>query len=216
MPFDIFEGPFKNQTDKYAPAENVRKGFEPKNAKNPKACDTQPATDTSKFRQMTPDLSYPGLGGRLGDGMWDYDGYVAANGLTEELAVFEDADGEAYSNANPPSRYDLYRYELDNDLVDQASLGGETGAPTCSTLPPKPDRRLIYGALINCNEHSADMNGQSGDPIPAEGFASFFLTEPVDQARTNGDIMAEIVDIDGEQGRGTMLDFARDEVQLYR
>jgi hypothetical protein len=44
------------------------------------------------------------------------------------------------------------------------------------------------------------------------GFASFFMTEPASAT----EIYAEIVDVAGTEGRGTMNLFARDDVQLYR
>ncbi|RWO29561.1 MAG: hypothetical protein EOS10_22210 [Mesorhizobium sp.] len=220
--FDIYGGQMKNTDSLIPPAPNVRKGYKYKNPSNPNACNMVPVTssdaDWPKYRHMTQDTAYDGTYGRIGNGEWDYEGYMAANGFTTaDMADFVDSGGNAYSNANPPSRYDLYKYELSNDLVASPSLGGETGAAACHASPSTdPDRRLIYGAIINCIEHEEDLNGASGDPIPAVGFASFFLTEPVDNARTNGDILAEIVDIDGIEGRGTMVGFAKDNVQLYR
>ncbi|ESZ22699.1 pilus assembly protein TadG-related protein [Mesorhizobium sp. L48C026A00] len=225
--FDIYGGQMKDNDPLIPPAPNVRKGFKYKNTSNPNACTMDPVTSSDtewpQYRHMTQDTAYDGTYGRIGNGMWDYEGYMAANGFTTaDMADFVDSEGNSYSNANPPSRYDLYKYELStrgtgNDLVASPSLGGETGVAACHASPSTdPDRRLIYGAIINCIEHEEDLNGASGDPIPAVGFASFFLTEPVDQARTNGDITAEIVDIDGEQGRGTMVGFAKDNVQLYR
>ena len=219
--FDIYGGSMSNTDPLIPPAPNARKGYKYKNSKNPNACNMDPVTDfaeLTQYRHMTPDTAYDATYNRIGNGSWDYEGYLAANGFTSaDMAGFVDSDGNAYSNANPPSRYDLYNYEIDAGLVDDPSLGGETGTPACHSNPSTdPDRRLIYGAIVNCLEHAADLNGQSGDPIPAIGFASFFLTEPVDQARTNGDVMAEIVDIDGNAGRGTMIGFAKDNVQLYR
>ncbi|BCH33032.1 hypothetical protein MesoLjLc_49620 [Mesorhizobium sp. L-8-10] len=216
--FDIYGGQMKKTDPAIPPAPNMRKGYKYKNPANPNACNMDPVTDAAEltqYRHLTQDSAYTG---RIGNGMWDYEGYLAANGFTaSDMAGFVDSDGNAYSNTNPPSRYDLYRYEISSGLVDNPSLGGETGVPACHASPSTdPDRRLIYGAIINCGEHATELNGQSGAAIPAVGFASFFLTEPVDQARTNGDIMAEIVDIDGEQGRGTMIGFAKDNVQLYR
>ena len=215
--FDIYGGSFSSTDATIAPAPNVRKGFDFKNHRNPNACNMEPADDTTQFGYLTQDGTYPDLGGKLGDGLWDYEGYIAAAGYTEEdMAGLVDEEGNPYDNTNPPSRYDLYMYELENDLHLTASPGGETGDPGCHASVGDADRRLIYGALVNCTAHAEDLNGQSGDPVPAEGYASFFLTEPVDQDRTGGDIMAEIVDIDGIEGRGTMENFARDDVQLFR
>ncbi|MER9303488.1 pilus assembly protein TadG-related protein [Mesorhizobium sp. M0496] len=225
--FDIYGGQMHSNDPLIPPAPNVRKGYKYKNSKNPNACNMDPVTSSDaewpNYRHMTQDTAYDSTYDRIGNGMWDYEGYMAANGFTTaDMADFVDSEGNAYSNANPPSRYDLYKYELStrgtgNDLVASPSLGGETGAAACHANPSTdPDRRLIYGAIINCIEHEEDLNGASGDPIPAVGFASFFLTEPVDNVRTNGDILAEIVDIDGIEGRGTMVGFAKDNVQLYR
>lgn len=221
--FDIYGGSFNRNDATIPPAPNVRKGYQPKGGGGGAnaACNTEPATDLTQYRHLTQDTSYPDLSGKLGNGLWDFEGYLAANNYTAaDMADFVDADGNAYSNANPPSRYDLYIYELTHNggaLVSQASLGGETGTPGCHSTPTTdPDRRLIYGALVNCVAEADELNGASGGPVPAIGYASFFLTEPVNQARTNGDMMAEIVDIDGIEGRGTMENFSRDQVQLYR
>ncbi|MCP8883580.1 pilus assembly protein TadG-related protein [Devosia sp. XJ19-1] len=217
--FDIYGGSFKSDDVTIPPAPNVRKGYQAGNGGGANAaCNTEEATDLSLYRHFTPDTAYPDLGGKLGNGLWDYEGYLAANNFSAaDMAAFVDADGAAYSNANPPSRYDLYIYEIENNLVSRASLGGETGAPACSAAPAvDSDRRLIYGALVNCLEQADQLNGASGESVPAVGYASFFLTEPVSQARTGGDIRAEIVDIDGIAGRGTMENFSRDQVQLYR
>lgn len=223
--FDIYGGLFNRNDATIPPAPNVRKGYQPKGGGGGgganAACNTEPASDTTQYRHLTQDTSYPDLNGKLGNGLWDYEGYLAANNYTAlDMADFVDADGQPYSNANPPSRFDLYIYEITHNggaLVSHASVGGETGVPGCHSTPSTdPDRRLIYGALVNCLAEADELNGASGGPVPAVGYASFFLTEPVDQARTNGDMMAEIVDIDGIEGRGTMESFSRDQVQLYR
>jgi hypothetical protein len=227
--FDIYQGGHVSKTNaSMPPGPNFRKGYRFSNTNNPNACNMDPvvegAPDWNQFRQLEMDeclktLSCEGTASvRIGDGLWDYEGYLDANGFTDaDMAGFTDSEGQTYSNDNPPSRFELYKYELLQGLDAEASLGGETArAPRCaSTVSSDPDRRLIYGALVNCIEEAAHLNGQSGGPVPAVGFASFFVTEPV-SARTNNDMIVEIIDIDGLQGRGTMLDFAKDQVQLYR
>lgn len=213
--FDIY-GPHFSKTDaSVPPAPNIRKGFDfaPKgNKPGTDPCDKIPGTDLTKFHGLTQDTAYPLFDGRIGNGLWDYEGYVATNYPNGELDDFAHEDGSAYTNANPPSRYDLYKYEIDNDLVDTLSVGQETGEPLCHASPSTdPDRRLIYAAIVDCDLFQSELNGQSGS-LTAMGFASFFLTEPV----TGDDVLAEIVDIDGNQGRGTMVGFAKDNVQLYR
>jgi Flp pilus assembly protein TadG len=216
--FDLYGPHFGKTGAAWPAAPNIRKGykFKPKGP-NPGTdpCDMIPAEDPANFRQMTTDQTYA-TGSQIGDGDWDYEGYLAANGFdSADMAGFVDSDGNAYTNANPPPRYDLYIYELQNGLVDDPSLGNEIGTPQCHTSPSTdPNRRLIYAAILDCSDEDVqdELNGASGSP-PAIGFASFFLTEAV------GDddiVYAEIVDIDGAKGRGTMENFSREEVQLYR
>jgi Flp pilus assembly protein TadG len=215
--FDMYHqgGGFPSRTDaSWPPAPNIRKGFQysPQGA-NPGSdpCRMELATDTTQFRPLTRDTSFTGL---IGNGQWDYEGYLAANGFSSgDMANFTDEDGNPYSNANPPSRYELYKYELDEGLVDDPSLGGEVGTPACHSNVGDIDRRMIYAAILDCDDPAVrdQLNGQSGAP-PAVGFASFFLTEAV----TGNEVLAEIVDIDGVQGRGTMANFVREDVQLYR
>ncbi|WP_027162254.1 pilus assembly protein TadG-related protein [Mesorhizobium sp. WSM1293] len=206
--FDIYKngGGFPSKGDsRWPPAPNVRKGY-----KMTDACTGTLQADTTKFRGLTPDLAFSG---QIGNGSWDYDGYVSVNKLTAGLAGFRDANGNAYSNANPPSRYDLYKYEIENGLVGTQSVGGEIGTPACAPTTGGIDRRLFQAAIVDCSSQAvvSQLNGQSG-AVPAMGFASVFLT----QAVTGGAVMAEIVDINGVRGRGTLSSLVRNEVQLYR
>ncbi|MER9295237.1 pilus assembly protein TadG-related protein [Mesorhizobium sp. M0621] len=196
--------PSKNDS-RWPPAPNIRKGY-----KMTGPCVGTLQTDTTKFRGLTQDL---GFTGQIGNGSWDYDGYVSVNKLTAGLADFKDANGNAYSNANPPSRYDLYKYEIDHNLVGTTSLGGEKGTPGCAPTTGGTDRRLFQAAIVDCSSQAVvdQLKGQSG-AVPAMGFASVFLTEAV----ANGEVRAEIVDINGTLGRGTLANRVRDEVQLYR
>jgi hypothetical protein len=78
----------------------------------------------------------------------------------------------------------------------------------------------LYGAILNCQALDADPNygpitGGSAPPLPVEAFASFFITQPV-EGGPDKIIRVELVDIAGRRGGGTMDDFARDIVQLYR
>ncbi|WP_214474156.1 pilus assembly protein TadG-related protein [Mesorhizobium sp. dw_380] len=206
--FDLYANgnafPSKND-NRWPPAPNVRKGF-----KTTGKCVSTLQTDTTKFRGLTPDLAFSG---QIGSGFWDYDGYVSVNKLTAGLAGFKDANGQSYSNTNPPSRYDLYKYEIDHGLVGTQSIGGETGTPGCAATTGGTDRRLFQAAIVDCSSQAVvtQLNGQSG-AVPAMGFASIFLT----QAITGSEVMAEIVDINGVRGRGTLSSLVRTEVQLYR
>ena len=203
-----------NKTDAtVAPAPNVRKGYTyaPQGgSRPPDPCDMEPGEDPALFMGYPRDDAHiAGSTELIADGQWDYESYVAVNNM--DVSGFVDEDGQPYSNENPPSRYDLYMYEIENNLVEVESLGGEIGTPACHSSVAGSERRLIYAAVVNCDLYEDQLQGQSGT-AQAIGYASFFLTEP-----SNGtDVYAEIVDIDGIKGRGTMIDFARDNVQLYR
>jgi hypothetical protein len=137
---------------------------------------------------------------RLGDGDWKRAPYFAVNhpgvsfppsGLTSDA-----------------SRYEVYKWENQNTN----SHGSEAIGPQCNTGSTDPKRRLITVAILDC----ASLNiGGSGGNYPVQTFASFFLTEPAGDP-PDADIYGEIVDITGRGGQGTLDNFLRNEVQLYR
>ncbi|MGI9523780.1 MAG: pilus assembly protein TadG-related protein, partial [Hyphomicrobiaceae bacterium] len=134
--FDMYDGPFNSQkgNSDYRPARNVRKGY----GDSGNACQASPAPPNQALPDDTcfATDSCPYMGGRMGDGNWDVDGYKLANNL----------GGLPFSNAAPPSRHEVYRYEIDNNLVGTSSQGGEVGGPQCysgGTLNDAPDRRLL-------------------------------------------------------------------------
>lgn len=207
----------------YGPAANVRKGAEPPSGTACPNGNTIEYPDVSEgFMGLPNDNCFaagncPNLNGRMGDGNYDLATYWNTNfggGLPAELSG---------TGANLPSRYMVYEYELNNGLVPTASTGGETGvAPSgCGAPVLTVDRRLIFAAIINCQALDAQGYNLSGAEtgLPVEAFASFFLTAPVRNEPGNeydADIYAEIVDVSGRYGSGSLQDFARDEVQLYR
>ena len=207
--FDIYDGPFnsKKSDPDFRPAKNVRKGY------SGSGCGASADDDRTRYRELPDDTcmasnTCPHMGGRMGDGVWDIDTYKDTNNLATL----------PYSNINPASRYDVYRYEIDNNLVDTASVGGEVGSPQCyngGTLSDDPDRRFLYMAAINCAEHNVadDNSGNSGPPVPVEAFVKMFLTRPVNQG-PDQDIYAEIVGVVEPGSAGQSV--ARDIVQLYR
>jgi hypothetical protein len=206
--FDMFDGPLNGQKSNpdFRPALNVRKGY----AYGGNPCNASPTPPN----QGLPDddcmasSTCPYMSGRMGDGVWNIDGYKAANNL----------GAIPYSNANPASRYDVYRYEIDNSLVSTASTGGEVGTPKCYNgggLGDDPDRRILYIAAVDCQAHNVedDNSGNSGPPVPVTAFVKMFLTRPVNQG-PDQDIYAEMV---GVIEPGTVSNsVARDIVQLYR
>lgn len=207
----------------YGPAVNVRKGAEPPSGPNCPNGNNLEYPDVSEgFMGLPNDGCFaagncPNLGGRMGDGTWDINTYWSTNfggALPAELSG---------TGANLPSRYQVYQYEIANNLVSTASTGGETGtAPSgCGTPVTNVDRRLIYAAIINCATLANEGYNLSGaeENLPVEAFGSFFLTAPVRNEPGNeydSDIYSELVDVSGRYGNGSLQNFQRDEVQLYR
>jgi hypothetical protein len=230
--FDMYEGPMAGTKSDpaFRPARSVRKGY------SGPACNKNPAYDPTKPPTVAPNTAAPSIGfprdscfytdsctfggvsmaGRVGGGDWDFDSYWAINfpGI---------AKPSGWSNANRPSRYEVYRYEIDNGLVATASRGPsdkETGAPQCysggaSTLSDKPDRRTFHGAILDCRalDEAYSISGGSAPPLPVTAYARFFLAEPMDKA--DGTIWVELVDVI-EPGTPAAREILHETVQLYR
>ena len=116
--FDVYEGSMNGVRNdpNFRPAMNTRKGW---SYTGGNACNAAPNPDTARFRELPQDTCFntdtcPNMGGRMGDGNWDFDGYwttnhtLAGGGLQAKPTV----NGAPASNANLPSRYDVYRYEI--------------------------------------------------------------------------------------------------------
>lgn len=197
----------------YGPAANVRKGA----IRTTGSANQCPSMNQLSFTEagtmgLPRDATTPYLAGRMGDGNWDFAGYWNTN--------FGSAAYPTSWDTTKPTRYEVYRYEISNGLVGTASTGGEIGTPAAACQPPVTtvDRRLLYGAILNCNALEAAGNGLSGHStnLPVEAFGSFFLTEPVPSASEDASVMVELVDVTGGAGQGTLDNFLRDEAQLYR
>jgi Flp pilus assembly protein TadG len=237
--FDMYDGPFNGEKGNanYRPARNVRKGMaNDKNNGAGSACnpaDGDGDTDT-KFSKLRRDGCFatntcPNMGGRMGTGVWDKTTYWsrAHNGASLPGPI----------SGQYVSRYDVYKYELNNyaTLVQNDSngtggsnQGGEIGSPACynnTATPPNdtPDRRIFYSAVLNCQALNSSttygpIRGGSSNKLPVLAFARFFLTETVGGDRGNpntadGDVWAEMV---GLEIPGQADSVARDLVQLYR
>ena len=240
--FDLYEGGFKKYSSDaaYRPALNVRKGY------TGAACSETPAYDpslppTAAANQGKP-LGFPrdacfytdsctyggaSMGGRIGGGDWDFEAYWKASHPGRSFP-----NGWANTDQNRPSRYEVYRYEIDNDLVADLSVGGggggkkggggaqESGAPQCysgdkTKLSDNPDRRTFVAAILDCVAlgHEYDIKGGNSPPLPVTTFARFFLTEAVD--KKEGAFMVELVEL-VEPGTAAARNVIRDTVQLVR
>jgi Flp pilus assembly protein TadG len=88
-----------------------------------------------------------------------------------------------------PTRYEVYRWEIDTDSIPGAksygtSITPEEGTPVCHADGPSnlvEDRRVVQAAVVNCNALDAvgfDINGRTSG-VPVESFVKVFLTEPM-------------------------------------
>ncbi len=231
--FDLYKGSYgKND---YPPAKNVRKGYyiKPKQNGDPgNACndnELRDPVDLSKEMGLPRDSCFQTnsctlANGRMGDGDWGGDtaGSVAVPDFVQYWQINHPGKaiptnpetGLTYTNAAPPTRYDIYRMETeDADLLDDVSAGGtETGLPVCSAGngTDVPDRRIIYGAILNCR--GVGLDGGTGGPYQAVAFGKYFMTEPMGNP-PDSTLWAELIDI-VEPGQANSV--ARDIVQLYR
>lgn len=261
---DIWDAPYKNGPKEFTPAVNVRKGYKRQTqggSGNPSTnpCDVEFANDPANYLGFgdNVEMEAPGnstLGAFLGRYNWGLDTYFTVNhGSVPSTDVLDSINSlnrfpnyDPLDTSNPaatdPSRYDVYRYEIAQDMMSNASPGGEVGTPLCSMNtanylpatdpiddpdrePPIMDRRIIQAAIINCKTNQPQ--GQS--TLPVEGFASMFLTSPMEgnggkngggqddpEVPDDGTINVEIIDITGSGGLGTLDDFVRVEAVLVR
>ena len=209
--FDIYEGEMvtKKTDSDYRPAENVRKGYVGGSCRGMPANNWPIGSPPNQATGLPLDRTWPGPGGRIGAGDWDFDTYWQVNHSGDGRAP-PATGGAPASNANPPSRYEIYRYEIEQGFVADRSPGGESGAPACysgDNLANVPDRRVLYAAVINCRSLGLDAGARWNIPVAA--FAKFFLTLPLVRSQT--DLYVELVELvkGGDHGN-------YDLVQLYR
>ena len=209
--FDIYEGKFKKMSDDpiYAPAQNVVKGYAVGSKGKGKGKGKRSGGDVCSAAPNPAALGLPGdsghdrdLGANIGNGDWDFYTYMRINhpgfnSITIEGVTYRLSNrrGGTVSPPTPPSRYAMYRWEIDNNCVPGSLTYGrkavtpEEGLPQCNTAGPSadPDRRVISVAVVNCGavqDAGISMNGRAG-PIPVEGFARVFLTAPMGKGQDN-------------------------------
>jgi hypothetical protein len=148
--------------------------------------------------------------GRFGDGTWNRAAYVAKN------------HGGRYpaGTSATSSRYQMYLAEISaarsRVAPNNVPLPGltETGAPMChSAVSPDPDRRTVVAAAIDCS--TTAISGSTRNVVPLE-YVKLFMTEPVQSAGSDTDIMVEVVDTAGGVGSGAVTGVYNDFIQLYR
>lgn len=262
--FDIYERAFRptGQTPKYPPADNVRKGWVSPTTGQPSACNQEPATDLAWARpfgdnaqMLPPGAAGSAPGAQVGSGGWSFADYwntnhveapqTATAALSAIMATsqFPNSSGAGSAQApgatGLPSRYEVYRYEIettgrnaDRSRGDNANFAAsnartrEDGLPQCADEFNKPafdtgevDRRVIFAAIIDCNR---ELAGGRNTDIAVNTYASIFLVNPSIKTNNNDDdqpdrsIDVEIVDIAGRGGNGTLEAFLREEAFLVR
>ncbi|MBO0758619.1 MAG: hypothetical protein J2P54_22460 [Bradyrhizobiaceae bacterium] len=211
--FDLYSGSMINNRNNpdYRPSLNVRKGYVGGNA-----CAAQPATSwpigtpPNQATGLPLDNGWTNMGGRMGDGRWDFDTYWQVNhgGAGRPPPI---VNGNPANNSNLLSRYSVYRYEIEQGMVEDRSPGGESGAPACyagGVYSDTPDRRIIQAAVLNCL--SLDLGQGSQSTVPVAAFGKFFLTLPLAPSQTN--LFVETVGLVDPSDRTQNFDM----VQLYR
>ena len=210
--FDLFKGKFKKpeyrDNPRYAPAQNVTKGYASVSAgKN--VCASVKATsafglprdgegDTVSYGNSANSSATAQIDGDfIGDGNWDFVEYVrinhnAASNLTINGITYQfNYVSGTVTPSVPPSRYDIYSWEIeDGKIPGPLSYGSsnvntaEEGTPQCHSsggYEGDIDRRLMTAAIINCGEQNdiQSLSDSNIGPVPVLAFGQFFLTEPV-------------------------------------
>lgn len=211
--FDIYSGSFKSKKNdpRYAPAENVVKGWAPK--KSNKSCTEAPSLQALGLPRDDCHATESCNSSRIGDGNWNFSQYMAVNHpgfsrITIENVTYRRGRGGYFTPSAPPSRYAMYRWEIDNNCVPGAETYGnnaitaEEGLPQCHASGASTtveDRRIITAAVLNCGEIEANSpNGmfRRKDALPVETFVKVFLTEPMGTGQDNiiyGEIIGPLV-----------------------
>jgi Flp pilus assembly protein TadG len=206
--FDIYD---KLDPATYPPAPNVRKGMAKQVDKQGNCSYVTPTgAPAANYMKLPQDKCFSAPGGcagitgfsRLGNGVWDLPTYWSVNHGTSTLPADLPADS---------SRWTAYNYEITHPGLTNVA---EQTLPQCNPQKAStdPKRRMIYVALLDCVANQ--VQGSHG-PYPVQAFASVFVTEPAGSP-PSADIYGEIIDITSKAGNGTLDNFLRDEVQLYR
>ena len=189
--FDMYAGSYKKESNNpaYAPAVNVTRGM------SGKACKESP--DSNAMGLPRDDCHISGscteADGRLGDGDWDFPTYLEVNhgaptSVTINGTTFSINYGTRTVSPELPTRYEVYRWEIDTNRIPGSPGYGvsstpENGFPACYSggTPASIDRRVIRVAVLDCMALDAQygINGSSAPPLPATAFWQFFVTEPI-------------------------------------
>lgn len=248
--FDIYEGSLKSSN--YSAALNVRKGYHLNKGGGKKGGKKGGGgNDFCKKAEISEDVvmgfednfewSGPNegiAGAEVGKGDWPIMSYLEKIYSPHDL-VAGNFDGEISLNSiyihnsfpdNPsnglaaamPSRYDVYRHEveyelykyptekeeyldenLSNDVLTPEQFNGESGEAICGdpNINPAIDRRVITLAVIDCLAQSAEGGGTNTYKV--NSYANIFMVRPWEKGG-DGTIDVEIVDVSGWASNGSL------------
>jgi Flp pilus assembly protein TadG len=213
----------------FAPSRNVTKGVKQSGASLNQRCNQQdPDIATAQTVPLPRDSCFASNScGADADGDQRFGNGITATELEDYWSV--NHPGETFPADPDPSdgvftRYELYRYEIDNNLIPtMGGTGGEIGRRTaagdeaaqrCSDIQgvdnPVIDRRELIVAVLNCLEQ--DLRGNRDD-VPVLAFARLFITEPIDTPPGPNDLWIEMLGV-AEPGDETGI--VHDFPVLYR
>lgn len=222
---DMYDGwmSFVRGHPQYAPSSNVLKGLRTQGfgCGNPKSATSTPFPRDNCFMPGAP---WPnGAGGSGGSGCINVGGSPRAGDTNWDRWNYWTTNHPG--DPAPPgyagmTRYEVYRYEIENAPPGVAVTPHETGAPTCSTSTPigssVRDRRVVQLAVVNCIENQAALLDPEAD-IPVEAFAEVFLSEPAGNNQwwsgSGNDLYIEMI---GRVRSSTPEDTLREYSVLYR
>ena len=136
----------------------------------------------------------------MGNGQWNCAGYWSKNHTAAAPTVTADGTAGVCGNTTTTtlSRYDVYRYEIAQNLINDWSGNrqpnlkssdhgtGESGKPYCAGANTGvdetngfTDRRLIPVPIINCLANGPFPPGFNATEVPVATFGNFFMTQPI-------------------------------------
>ncbi|MBL0916523.1 MAG: pilus assembly protein, partial [Sphingopyxis sp.] len=156
-------------------------------------------------RDMCPAISQTGscANGRIGDGNWDFMAYFRTN-TASYSSVPSTGDMISWFGSATPTRYAVYKYEMDNAATRLPAAGQTSGgmtsygrpycSPNAGVTPTTtiPDRRILTIAVVNCGAEG--VQGRTSG-VHVTKWIDMFLVEPsIPRARTEkSDVYGEVV-----------------------
>jgi Flp pilus assembly protein TadG len=145
--------------------------------------------------------------GRIGDGDWDRNAYFRSNRPTNYPAAgVTSTDMEAWFGTSTPTRYQVYRWEIDNAASRLQTQGNGSNGANSRVSYGQPfgggglipgdnvvDRRRLSVAVVNCAAEG--VSGRTVN-VGVKRWIDVFLVEPtIPRPRTeNSDLYVEVIE----------------------